>query len=175
VHRVADSSLTLGMTGAPAPARRDELTAEEQLQYALDRIAIRDLLCTYARGMDRRDPALIASICTPDARFKSRGAEYNSREEFLNSMRPERISIYKSSMHFVGNQLVEIDGDRASAETYVIAHWRYDQDGVEQEYVMGTRYEDQLVRQGGRWLIEDRLMHHDWFRGRSPLHPERQG
>jgi hypothetical protein len=151
------------------------MTTEADLQYALDRLAIRDLLCTYARGMDRRDPALIASICTPDAHFKSAVAEYHSRDEFLQSMAPERLSVYKSSMHFVGNQLVDLDGDRASAETYVIAHWRYDRDGAEQEYVMGIRYRDQLVRQAGRWLIKDRVMHHDWFRGQSALHPEQHG
>jgi hypothetical protein len=67
-------------------------------------------------------------------------------------------------MHFMGNQLVEIDGDRAGTETYAIAHHFADAEGRDERIVMGVRYLDDLERRDGRWVIVHRRAISDWIR-----------
>jgi hypothetical protein len=67
-------------------------------------------------------------------------------------------------MHFMGNQLIEVDGETASCETYAIAYHRR-QDGVEKkDRVVALRYLDDLVRRDGRWLIARRFVNVEWQR-----------
>src|SRR3546814_4070826 len=59
--------------------------------------------------------------------------------------------------------LIEVDGDRASSETYVVAyHLMAAEDGTQSEMVVGGRYADQFERRKGEWRIARRLLIHDW-------------
>ena len=73
-------------------------------------------------------------------------------------------------MHFIGNQLVEVDGDRAHAESYCVAyHRRRARDSEEgHDLVTALRYVDELERREGRWRIADRKCVFDWTR-RDPI------
>jgi ketosteroid isomerase-like protein len=142
---------------------------DEAVRYLLDRAALEDLLCTYARGIDRSRPDLVASVYAEDAHFRSPKADSRGRDAILAPM--QGMKAYRALEHLMGNQLVTIDGDAARAETYALAHHIYDRDGAQQEYVMGCRYEDRLVRRAdGRWEIAERIRHGDWFTGESLLY-----
>ena len=54
-------------------------------------------------------------------------------------------------------------------ETYCVAYHHYDIDGVQQQYVMGIRYEDTLRRQNGKWEIVECSANFDWMTGQSRL------
>jgi hypothetical protein len=47
------------------------MSDDEAVRYLLDRAALEDLLCTYARGIDRGRPELVASVYAEDAHFRS--------------------------------------------------------------------------------------------------------
>ena len=62
-------------------------------------------------------------------------------------------------MHFIGNVLVEPDGDRARAETYLVAyhHLRASTTKPERDYLVGLRYVDDFERRAGEWRIAARI------------------
>ena len=93
----------------------------------LDQQAIRDVLIRYTRGIDRMDPDLVRSCYHPDA-HDDHGAFRGGTEEFVAWFQ-EALSFFERTMHFVGNQLVEVDGDVARAESYCVAYHRRAADG----------------------------------------------
>ena len=143
------------------------MTSNDSLQHVLDRMAIKDVLCRYAKGIDERRFDLVADCYAPDVSFRAPGATLEGREAVVESAK--RVSVYKATFHLMANQLVTIDGDTANAETYCLAHHYYDIDGVEQEYILGVRYVDKLARQDGTWRITDRTMHFPISRGQTLL------
>src|SRR3546814_9727487 len=73
------------------------------------------------------------------------------------------LKTMKVTMHSISNMLIEVDGDRASSETYVVAyHLMAAEDGTQSEMVVGGRYADQFERRKGEWRIARRLFIHDW-------------
>lgn len=75
---------------------------------------------------------------------------------------------YEVSQHFVGNVLVELDGDAAHGESYFQAYHRYrPRDGeASLEVIMAGRYLDRFERRAGVWKIAHRKMINDWTRTR---------
>lgn len=132
------------------------------VQDLIDRSAIQGLLVRYAHAVDRRDLTTVAECFTQDASYKGSLGE-GTIQAALAALR-DRMERYESTMHLLGNQLIEIDGDRARSETYAIAHHRTNANGDLRLLVVGVRYEDDLVRHEGRWLIRHRVVHMEWER-----------
>jgi hypothetical protein len=68
-------------------------------------------------------------------------------------------------MHFLDNQLVDVDGDRGSVETYGVAyHWKGEPAGTPHpgNLIVGVCYHDTMVRVGDRWLIAARTTDPVW-------------
>ena len=136
------------------------------LRQLLDRAAIQDVLLRYARGVDRRDLDLVASCFTPDAAYDGSLA----RGTIVDALAALRVAVtrYARTLHFLGNQLIELDGDQARSETYALAHHQLP-DGTHR--VVAVRYLDELVRQQARWLIRRRVVHREWQRDEAPPAP----
>ena len=140
---------------------------EATLQHLMDSKAIRELRFTYARGLDQRNFELAASPYAEEAHFKSPDSEYRGRNAIRDAV--SGITKYKKTMHTILNHLSEVKGDEATSETYCVAYHFYDLNGVQQQYVMGIRYEDTLRRRNGRWEIMQCKANFDWFTGQSLL------
>ncbi len=70
---------------------------------------------------------------------------------------------YSATQHHVHHQLVEVDGEAASGETYCVANHLYqDVDGVPRKLDWGIRYQDRYVRREGEWRIAARTLLVDW-------------
>src|SRR5262249_53547003 len=134
-------------TGAGERGRRTSSREERgsamsaALQELVDRSAIHDVLLRYARGVDRRDLDLVASCFVPGAAYDGALGQ-GSVETALAALR-ETLPRYGSTMHFMGNQLIEVNGDTASSETYAVAYHRSHTEG-EPLLVVGVRYLDDL-------------------------------
>ena len=61
-----------------------------------------------------------------------------------------------------GQSTVTVDGDRATGETYCLAHHLWTEEGRRTLMVMSIRYHDTFVRQGGRWFFAERRLITDW-------------
>jgi hypothetical protein len=133
----------------------DDLVAQQE---------IRDVLARYTRGVDRMDPELILSCYHPGAHDDH--AAFQGKAEGFVEWVQEALSYFDSTMHFLGQQLIELDGDRAHCETYCVAyHRRESRDGEPgHDLWMGLRYIDLLERRDGEWRIADRRCAFDWTR-----------
>lgn len=121
---------------------------------------IRALACRYAQSVDRRDWAQLAGLFTKDAVIEGPGFTMPGLEAIVAGM--QHIEQYRTTQHHVHNQLVEIDGATATAETYCIANHIYTLDGTDRKLDWGVRYQDNLVFQDGKWLFARRTLLLDW-------------
>ena len=125
-----------------------------------DRLALRELADRYARAVDRRDWALAASLFSEDCVLQGPGYQLVGRAKILAGLR--LIDRYSATQHSVHNQLVEVDGDRATGETYCTAHHVYERDGRQRMLDWGIRYQDHCEREAGAWRYARRDLVLDW-------------
>ncbi len=122
------------------------------------------MLVRYCRGVDRRDPERIRSAYHPDA-YDDHGAYQGGLDGFLAFVEREVWSRFRTTMHKLGQALIEIEGDMASAETYAVCHHVIAEGGRDvADSVMGIRYLDRFERRGGAWRIARRELRWEWIR-----------
>ena len=68
------------------------------------------------------------------------------------------VGHFHTTMHMMGNQFVEVDGDRGSVDSYaMLTHHRDGRDGeVLKLDVSGSRYVERVERRDDRWTITRR-------------------
>ena len=156
-----------------------KMPAEE----AADRLAIRELFDAYAHCADRRDAQGQMALFTPDTRFlacmDSHSEQPTQELHGRESLAPvfENLNTYQVTTHFNGQSTVVLDGDRATGESYCIAHHLYEADGQRTLMIASIRYLDQFARQSdGSWLFAERKLMVDWTETRpsDPDHPSTQ-
>ena len=129
---------------------------DPDVRHLLDRAEIEDLVTTFAIALDRRDFDLVRSCFAPDAGEHA--------ESLIASLR-EELEPWRRSTHLLGNQRVEIDGDRASVETYAYVNYQRDGERAATHWSDGARrYLDDLVRVEGRWRIARRRIEGPYYR-----------
>jgi hypothetical protein len=124
---------------------------------------IADVILRYARGIDRLDFDLVRSCYHPDA-YDDHGNIKGDVDTFIAGAR-KFLQTCDATMHFMGNMLIEIDGDRARAETYAVAYHRFTvADGSGKDDVWGIRYVDRFEQRAGAWKIAYRVVAQEWRR-----------
>ena len=124
---------------------------------------LRALMQRYARAADERDLDTLASLFHADATIQgARGAQ--TLDEWLeNNMRGPRP--FPTSMHFLGEPLIELDGDDAAlVDTYALVYQLGDRDAEQADLTLGIRYLDEAVRHNGSWVIRRRTARTLWMR-----------
>lgn len=143
---------------ASPPPPRDDATAT--LAWLRDREVIKDVYSRYAYGVDSLDVDLVRSVFHPECTVIGT-MEEGSVADYVAAMM-EGLVPYAATMHFKGNQYVEIDGDRAFVETWVLGHHFEAADSPIDSLILVLRYCDELVRVGDGWQIIHReaIRHH---------------
>ena len=93
--------------------------------------------------------------------------EGGSVDDYLDGIR-EGLAQWESTMHFMGNQYVEIDGDTGFVETWVVGYHMEAADSPLDHLVLGLRYQDDVVRVGDDWKIRHRRTVKQWHTGPFP-------
>jgi ketosteroid isomerase-like protein len=140
---------------------------------AADRLAIRELIDAYAHCADRRDADGQKALFTEDTHFlvymEGEGSdptqELNGREALIPVF--DDLNRYDATTHFNGQSTVVLDGDRASGESYCLAHHLYTEGGERKLMVASLRYLDTFVKTDGTWLFAERKLYVDWTETRS--------
>ncbi len=134
-----------------------------------DRTALRDLVDSYARHVDRRDPEAVAALFTADGRLVSRLHNAADDSPIVRRGRDEiaaalvaGLDRYLATTHIVGGQVVTIDGDAATGDAVCLAHHVYESAGSRRMLVMAVRYTDTFARQAQGWGFAERQLHLDW-------------
>lgn len=127
-----------------------------------DRLAIADVLCRYARGIDRCDEAVLRAVWWPGAQCDY-GNGVGDAGEWSAAVVVALAQMLRTQ-HFLGNMLIEVSGDRATAETYCRAYHEVPGPDGPQDMEVGGRYLDQLEKRGGEWRVAHRRYVLDWNR-----------
>src|SRR5712691_6261304 len=72
------------------------------------------------------------------------------------------LNRYQATMHFNGQSTIALDGERATGESYCIAHHLFTEDGQRKLMVAHLRYADTFVKIDGAWLFAERNLYVDW-------------
>ena len=144
------------------------MTGSVAAQETADRLAIRELFDAYAHCADRRDAEGQKALFTADARFAvymdGEGSEATYVLEGREALTPvfADLTRYEVTTHFNGQSTVALDGDRATGESYTIAHHVFTEDGVRKIMVASLRYLDVFAKVEGRWYFAERDLILDW-------------
>ena len=132
---------------------------------AADRLAIRELIDAYAHCADRRDAEGQKALFTEDTHFLvyMNGAgtapteDLHGREQLTPVF--AALKQYEVTMHFNGQSTVTLDGEKATGETYCVAHHVFSADGQRKIMLAYLRYIDTFLKQGAAWLFAERNLY----------------
>ena len=135
----------------------------EALRELLDKQEIHEVLMRYCRGIDRCDEELLRGVYHPDA-TDNHGLFVGKAADFV-PWALKGLERDLSTKHSVTNDLIELRGDIAYVESYLLAvHHRKARDGGLIDLIMAGRYVDRFERRLGVWKIADRKVVLDWGR-----------
>jgi ketosteroid isomerase-like protein len=143
---------------------------------AADRLAIRELFDAYAHCADRRDADGQKALFTEDTHvlvyLEGEGSEPTQELNGREALTPvfDDLNRYEATTHFNGQSTIALEGDRATGESYCLAHHLYTEDGERKLMVASLRYLDTFVKTDGAWLFTERKLYVDWTETRSS-HP----
>lgn len=141
----------------------DDLAAlRDRLQILEDKEAIRTLLATIARGTDRFDGELLASAIHADA-VLDMGGKTMTGGAFAKALQPPAAP-RPGRMHLLGNERVEVAGDTARSESYLLSCQDVLVDDVRKTRIRAGRYIDRFERRDGQWKLATRTMIDEWAR-----------
>lgn len=135
---------------------------------AADRLAIRELFDAYAHCADRRDAEGQKALFTADTRFavymSGAGTEPSYVLEGRDALTPvfDDLNQYQATTHFNGQSTVQLEGERATGESYTIAHHLFAAEGQRKIMIAALRYLDTFTKIDGAWYFAERNLILDW-------------
>jgi hypothetical protein len=132
-----------------------------RLQRLEDREQILELLTAYGATLDRHDFAAFGQLFAQDASYGS-GPNAARGRAAIQSMLQKQIlanplKLPPPNYHLFFNPSIRIEGDRATAHSKG-AYVAPDPERRITNMVFFVTYDDVLVRQGGRWLFQQRVL-----------------
>jgi ketosteroid isomerase-like protein len=124
--------------------------------------AIRELVLLYARGVDRKDAALLRDLYTADA-TDTHGDSFDGPAGAYCDFLEKSFPYMPYSGHHMCNHLISVDGDAAEGEVYALAfHLIPDRNGGWIEDRMAVRYIDHYRKEAdGQWRFAKRVVTYD--------------
>ena len=126
-----------------------------------DRLAIDDLLTTYACAVDERDWDAFRSVFTDDAilDYTAFGGPRGSADQ-VAQWTAHALQVIDASQHFITNLRLQLNGDEATARTYVYSPLAVRGGGGIMH--TGGSYADRLRRTADGWRITERVAELTW-------------
>ena len=140
----------------------------DELRELLDKNRITELLTGYLRAIDRADIDTLRACYAPGATEEHGGMYAGPAQGYIDSIEAALRHPRAVGTHTLTNILIEVDGDRARSEHYVLALTRVRVDSVVTDYLVSSRIIDDLQRIDGQWLIARRRLRFDWSQELGP-------
>jgi hypothetical protein len=141
---------------------------------AADRLAVRELIDTYAYCADRRDAKGQMSLFTADTHFvvfmNAKDSKPTWELRSRDALAPvfADLNKYDATTHFVGQSTIfSLTDERASGETYCLAHHVTVAEGKRHLMIASLRYLDTFVKRDGGWFFAERRFYVDWTEERA--------
>ena len=148
------------MLPALASAQANSATLEQRLQRVEDELAIQRVLVEYAATQDARDYAGYAALFAKNGEWVNGKSVHKGREAIQKMLTdlygpPPPGFVNNESYHITSNPQIEVNGDRATARSRHLLILRGPKG--EPTPALGGRYEDELIREDGKWKILRRV------------------
>jgi ketosteroid isomerase-like protein len=132
-----------------------------RLETLIAKEDIRELAMLYARGVDRKDIALLRTLYTDDG-WDSHGAYFDGPAEDYVDFLERQLPHMHIGGHHICNHMVSVDGDTGEGEVYAIA-WHLIPDGAGglKHDIQAVRYIDNYRRVDGMWRFARRTVTFD--------------
>ena len=131
------------------PPAQAPTTSAEQLAWLVDREAIRDLISSFGVSIDDRDQQRFAANFTEDGVLD---AGWGGRIEGRAAIAAMTgLPATWRTQHLFGNIVIDLQGDRATCRSYVVATHIFDLTDMTQKARAGGWYEQEIVRTADGW------------------------
>ena len=121
---------------------------------------ITELIYRYMRGLDRWDRDMIRTLFFDDA-WCEYGFINCDASEFID-FAMDALASHAANQHFVGNILIDLEGDKAFGEVYFNAYHKVESENGFEDIIIAGRYLDRYERRGNEWKFAYRSEHVDW-------------
>jgi len=126
-----------------------------------ERLDINDLFVRYVCALDEGDVDTVVACFAEDGTLASPVAGEHTGRPAIRAF-AERFARYRASgaqlRHVVSNLRIDVDGDRAHAQCYLVVFLTRD---GESRVIPPGRYDCRLTKIGGQWLFAHRVVAHD--------------
>ena len=123
-----------------------------------DRLLINDLFVRYTTALDAGDVETIVGCFTEDGALESPAVGVYKGRQGIRDFAVRFAQFHERGAqlrHFISNLAVQVEGDRARATCYLL---NIITRNGKTELLAPGRYDCQLVKQGGEWLFQHRLV-----------------
>jgi hypothetical protein len=143
--------------------------------YADDRSAIEDLQSRYLFALDFKDAETYASTFTEDGIINWARGEIKGRKAIYDFIASgtydpagsaEKGKWPAASRHFITNQVIKVDGNKARAFTYWFQATNNTADRRAMVLGLFGHYEDELEKIKGQWYFKKRTIYNEGLEGR---------
>jgi ketosteroid isomerase-like protein len=136
-------------------------THAPEIQALLDKAAITDVINNYLRAADRADIDLLKT-CYHDDAWEDHGGVYDGPAADYVAIMAKVLPKGGIMNHLATNVIIELDGDTAKAEHYILAYARMKKDGEKFDTLTLARAIDRFERRDGTWRIAKRRLVWEW-------------
>lgn len=132
-----------------------------EIQALLDKQAITEVINLYLRAADRADIELLAT-CYHDDAWEDHGGVFNGPAKDYVAIMAKMLPKGGVMNHLSTNILIELNGDSAKAEHYILAYARMKKDGEKFDTLTLARAIDRFERRDEVWRIAKRTLVWEW-------------
>lgn len=158
----------LAATNPTSGAGRQNSDNSKELR---DKIELKELVDVFSVLADKKDVETQVTLFTEDATVDSYiGNTLVSSIKGRANLKQgfgDFLSLFDTVYHINGQQVVKINGDKATGTAYCQVVLIGMKDGRRVMTTQGVIYDDEYVREGGKWLIARRTSHFVWTDGRE--------
>jgi len=120
----------------------------------------RELATLYARYIDDRSFERLEEIMATDILVAAPNFECQGLAAFKEQL--QLLHNYSATLHLIGNQFGEWQGDTYEGETYCVAHHVYAREGEQRMWEVGIRYRDSIALVDGSYKYTGRYLNVLW-------------
>lgn len=160
------TSLLLFYASAEAQTVRNDNDLKRRIGEIEDRLALKELVDNFSILADKKDVRAQTQLFTANGmvetyRKDALVTKLAGRKEMENVF-GAFLKNFETVYHFNGQQTVTLNGDKASGVSYCMVTLIGVENGKKMKTSIGVYYQDEYVRENGRWLIAKRRSVFDW-------------
>lgn len=136
-------------------------THAPEIQALLDKAAITDVINNYLRAADRADIDLLKT-CYYDDAWEDHGGVFDGPANDYIAIMAKALPKAGIMNHLATNVIIELEGDKAKVEHYILAYARMKKEGEKFDTLTLARAIDRFERRDGTWRIAKRRLVWEW-------------